>query len=377
MTNLDLLESLGQVPPIDPDLLERTAQHLLAEARLELDQAELARVAPLVAEPVPPIGTVSLHARKRSRWARRLAVAAVAAALIGAGSVVLRPGSAGGPSTALAAEMSRLATVAANQPDPLVPGVGQYLYTDSQEAYTSTTVQPNGGSYTALVPETRQIWIGPDGSGRLYETYGTAVFLSPQDQANWVAAGSPSLSFSPTNQTFGPDGLSDGPTNLSSLPTNPAALAALINSRKVEGGPPGPAESFAQIGDLLRETDASPALRSALYEVAATLPGVQLLGSVTDHSGRAGVGIAYTSAGGQHELIFDPSTSALLGETYTVVGPDSAVSGSPLLAPVGTVTGWAVYQPSSVVDSTGDGAGATAGPSSPTSPGANGPSPAQ
>jgi len=46
---------------------------------------------------------------------------------------------------------------------------------------------------------------------------------------------------------------------------------------KVEGGPPGPAEAFTQVGDLLRETDASPALRAALYSAAAGLAGVKSL----------------------------------------------------------------------------------------------------
>jgi hypothetical protein len=48
----------------------------------------------------------------------------------------------------------------------------------------------------------------------------------------------------------------------------------MLSAGKIEGGPPGPAENFTQIGDLLRETDASPALRSALYQVAETIPGV-------------------------------------------------------------------------------------------------------
>jgi len=52
------------------------------------------------------------------------------------------------------------------------------------------------------------------------------------------------------------------------------------------GGPPGDWETFAIIGDLLRETHAPPALRAALYEVAANLSGVEYIGEVKDAVGR-------------------------------------------------------------------------------------------
>ena len=97
----------------------------------------------------------------------------------------------------------------------------------------------------------------------------------------------------PSDEHFGPGGLSDGPVDLSKLPTDPAQLAAMISSRKIEGGPPGPAEDFVQVGDLLRESDASPALRAALFKVAAGIPGVKLLGTVTDSDGRSGIAIAF------------------------------------------------------------------------------------
>ena len=89
----------------------------------------------------------------------------------------------------------------------------------------------------------------------------------------------------------------------------------MLSARRIEGGPPGPAEDFVQVGDLLRETDASPALRAAIYQVAAKIPGVVALGTVTDHAGRSGIGLAYDDHGVQSALIFDPATSALLGET--------------------------------------------------------------
>jgi hypothetical protein len=135
---------------------------------------------------------------------------------------------------------------------------------------------------------------------------------------------------------FAPGCLSLGPTNLQDLPTDPKALRAKLVERHIEGGPPGPAEDFVQIGDPLRETDASPTLRAAIYKVAATVPGVQVLGPARDHSGRLGIGLAYRHEGGGMELIFDPRTSALLGELDT----DAS----------GKLVGWAIYLQSRIVN---------------------------
>lgn len=120
----------------------------------------------------------------------------------------------------------------------------------------------------------------------------------------------------------------------------------MIAQRKIESGPPGPGGDFIQVGEFLREKDASPSRRAALFEVAARLPGVQDLGRVTDHAGRVGVGLAMDDRGLRDEVIFAAGTSALLGEQQTIV--DEAASGYD--APAGTVVGWAVYLSSSIVD---------------------------
>jgi hypothetical protein len=277
---------------------------------------------------------------------------AVVVAAVAVGSSVLLPG---GSTAAAAAVLKKLARVAAAQPAPAVPNPGQYLYADSIGTYSSSSCfndcsgSPTitvANTFTWLVPEHRQIWIGANGSGRLIETFGQPTFPSAQNRSLWLAAGSPVLPTSPVDASFGPGGLADGPTNLASLPTDPSALANEIASRRIESGPPGPAEDFSQVGDLLRETDASPALRSALYQVAAGLPGVEALGTATDHSGQTGIGVGYVHNGVRQEFIFDPTTSSLLGEQDTVVGP-----GSSYHAPVGTVVDWAVYLQPSIIDS--------------------------
>ncbi|HEY5024226.1 MAG TPA: CU044_5270 family protein [Acidimicrobiales bacterium] len=373
MNAIELLEQIGVVEPADPEVLDRTAEAVLAVAATEARHGEKAtsengaelfsmrRGVELVRASNSASNKRLRGNRSRGYWLTRVAAVVIVAGAAGGVSTLVQPGSPGGPSPAAAAVLRHLADVAAAQPTPSAPGPGQYLYVDSENAYTDSAFDqpPNGkGSYTVLLPQHRQIWIRPDGSGRLFETFGQPIFLSAQDHADWVAAGSPTISNSPSDDTFGPGGLSA--RNLSNLPTDPSALAALIASRKIEGGPPGSAEDFTQIGDLLRETDASPALRSALYQVAAGLPGVVDLGAVLDHSGRSGIGLAEVSHGEQFELIFDPQTSALIGEQDTVVGPG-------VQEPVGTVVGWATYIQSTVVDSTtSTGPGGSAVPLSPS-----------
>lgn len=303
----------------------------------------------------------------RRRWSAVATAVAAAVILALAVPVLLPSGHRGSAPDASAAQvLLRAAQVAARQEQGDTPGPGQYVYTKSDNAYMNAWADagPDHQGFSVMMPQVREIWIGTDGSGRLLETNGTPTFLSDQDHAVWEASGSPDLGGGKTSdETFEPNGPpspSPGPTaqpggglhyqDLSTLPTDPAELRAKIESREIEGGPPGDAETFTIIGDLLRETYAPPALRAALYQVAAGLSGVELVGETKDPEGRAGVGVAYTNAGIQHELIFDPNTSALLGEQDVVVDP----SQTGLNVDAGTVVGWAAYLSSGVVDSTSE-----------------------
>jgi hypothetical protein len=153
----------------------------------------------------------------------------------------------------------------------------------------------------------------------------------------------------PTDSSFGRGQLSDGPPNLNRLPANPDKLAALLVARKIEGGPKGPAEDFVQIGDMLRENYVRPALRAAIFVVAERIPGVRLLGTLTDQDGRSGIGLGYVHAYPvrgetvRAVLIFDPKTSKLIAEETIVV---SAKTGKSVLV------AWTDYLKSGVVDST-------------------------
>ncbi|HTP18567.1 MAG TPA: CU044_5270 family protein [Solirubrobacteraceae bacterium] len=318
---LERVRTFGADVPAPHDEAEQAARAALARA-IRRDERVTARE-----------GIAASRRPRRRVWLVWVTAAAATAIVVVIVSGVVGSGSAGGPQTASAAVFTKLAAVAKAQPS-FAPGPGQYLYVDSVQSNASDA--PEVGC-TMYVPEHRQIWIGADGSGRLLENDGQATFPSARDRAACARAGLLGSAAPNTyDNWFAARCLSLGPVNLEDLPPDPVALRAMLDARHIEGGPHGPAEDFVQIGDLLRETDASPALRAAIYKVAATIPGVEVLGPARDHSGRLGIGLAYGHSGGRSELILDPRTSALLGELTT----DSA----------GKLVGWAVYLRSRIVN---------------------------
>ncbi len=100
---------------------------------------------------------------------------------------------------------------------------------------------------------------------------------------------------------------------MTALPTDPRALLDKIE--KIQGV--RAAADFEVLGSLLQETDASPALRAAVYRATALIPGVKLEGLVRDHSGRQGLGLALQTDKERDELIFNPRTAALMGMDTT------------------------------------------------------------
>ena len=339
----------------------------------------------------------SSHRRRAPKWSIHrpglLAAAISALVLAIAVPVLLFGGGETGVQPAAAKVLREVADVAAAQP-PQAPGPGQYLFTRSKLGYLEYSLR-EGPRVAArirrefkhvlhtdraitvphwwyFVPEERETWVRPDGSGWSRSISGRARFLSARQRAAWVRAGSPrlpragrvsiqrfrrfprhtlSLSFIPFSR-------------LARLPTEPQRLRRWIEAHEGRGEslstagttssglPPvnsRDAKTFAAIGSLLQQTTAPPALRAALYEVASELPGVQLLGTATDPAGRKGIGVAYDNPqhGERLELIFDPKTSALLGERWILTS--SRRSG--VAAPAGTVIGYAAHLKSRVVDS--------------------------
>jgi RNA polymerase sigma-70 factor (ECF subfamily) len=297
-----------------------------------------------------------LQRRRRFVLAGGLATAAVAVA----GVLGLSPAAA--PSSALASEMNQLAQVAASQAWAGIPGPGQYLYTDS-EGLTESDTYAGGRTCVVDLIDHRRIWIATDGSGALAETLSGARFTPvsgemtlAEDQSNCsdLQITDPASQDSSSTNTFAAGGLSFPTENWKALSTDPATLLKQIH--QLDGGPNDPGELFVNVGDFLRESDAPPAIRAALYKAAALIPGVQLIGQQTDQFGRTGLGLDFPYPNGKvHSvLIIDQSTAALMAEEY--------------YAPDGTLSSWTAYRPSRIVDTLPD------YPQQPTSNGSSDPS---
>ena len=335
MDNLELLEHLGAVEP------PTEAVVLRANAMLE---AEIARTVTMEA--------IDHTAEKSptSRWHSRALVGVTIVVVLAAAAIGVSSNLPGGSPSAAASVLRRLARVALVQTPAAVPGPDQYLYMRYESSYLHKAptagigASPSDGSqesYTYFQIDREQVWASSSRYGEWIEDLGPPTFLSPADTAAWVADGSPTIPTGISASKLGPDPLYAA---IPTLPTDPVELGKWISSRRIESGPPGPAEDFVQVGDLLRESDAPPAVRAALFEYAATIPGVVALGTVSDHDGRFGAGLGFIADGLRTDLIFDPGTSVLLGEDETIE------AGSSLSYPVGTVFSWTVYLSSSVVD---------------------------
>lgn len=276
--------------------------------------------------------------RMPSRWSggRWRLTAAAALALAIAGVVLLvgfvGPGASPGPSGAAAATLERLARIAASGPS-VVPAPGQYLYVESDNYYSANQMGRAQTDCITYAADRRQVWKGADGSGLMRDTTGPSRYTSGHDRSVCRAMKAHRFTAGTSNSWFAPNCFSPSPLgNITALPTDPRALLHKIE--KMEG-----VRAFADfdsLGSLLQESDASPALRAAVYRAAALIPGVELLGPVRDHGGRRGLGVALQTRQEREELIFNPRTAALMGMVTTSTLPG--------------LSGWTVYRAPRVVD---------------------------
>ena len=273
MTPLDdLLSSAGRVDDITPGQLRH------ARAALHPAIAMAGTADPAVTP--GPAGTVAARPRRTGYSLRRkfalggIAAAACAALIIV--PVLVEAGGSGGQ--AAAATLLRAAGNAAGRQQGGWPDAA---YWDVVSVY-----QRNGTTYH------REIWVSHHGQSVLRDN-GVSDGVLPLGPGVFPAGG--------TSLTW---------DQLYALPTDPAQLTAALQADVKGAGPDPQSELFTIVGDLLRESPAPPALRKALYDVAAGIPGVHLTGKVTDELGRAGTGV---ERGGE-TLVIDPADGRLLAD---------------------------------------------------------------
>jgi hypothetical protein len=206
---------------------------------------------------------------------------------------------------AAVAALQQAATVAARGPAALDIGDG-YVYTKTDALWAFSSQK-----FTYLRPLTREFWIAADGSGRIRETVEEPIFLSEAERQTFLDGG---FQVYGVNEDLRPGELDAYPYG--PLPANLDELRELVRGL-AEASDQWPTERgmFTYIGDLLRDPLTPPDVRASLFKLAATLPGVQLLGEMQDEVGRTGVAVSMTHWWfDQDIIIFDAETSALLEE---------------------------------------------------------------
>jgi hypothetical protein len=304
----------------------------------------------------------------RRRWLAPLGGIATATA---AAVVVVVLVSSGSVETPIAAALDHAARAVEQGPGAPAVGPGQFWYTRVSAtgrtplpipAPPGSTSQPSTPAVVWLVQRsTIETWVGLDGTVRTRTIpIGARRFATPGDRARYLASGFPLPRFRNGDDSTvqGGDGFPPGLAlfryrELVRLPSEPGALyerihrALAVAQARVQRelqqaiadakvaqpqvrraiwtvsakGGQGAAELDAIKG--LLESPVPAGVRAALYRAAALVPGVRYDGHVHDSLGRRGVGVSAGRPGSQFQLIFDPSTGALLGQHSPVVG-DSA-----------------------------------------------------
>jgi hypothetical protein len=276
--------------------------------------------------------------RDPPRRGRRWVAAAAAAALVGV-VVALAIDVAPAPETVTpAAAALQEAADAARAQDGVPPG--KYLYVRSANGTLAIGAVDDSDPERfldcceALVRHVRELWLGDEpGDARLRERrVGDLQFLSEEERERWIELGRPQLEaktpFSGILVGLPPQWY-DGPLD---LPSDADAIYEQFEQdAEAAHSAPGAAvdvdvggSMFLRFSDLLREARAMPEQRAAAYEALARVPGVVLVGEITDRLGRRGVGVAFDFLLNEpflfrHVLVFDPETAELLEERREVL----------------------------------------------------------
>ncbi|MDG4785148.1 CU044_5270 family protein [Micromonospora sp. WMMD1102] len=309
MDELRLVQQLdAEIPPASPEQLAPARNRLMAMATAA--SPALSEPPPVRRENTSPAASREsspVTARnRRSTWRNwRLALGSVMAAGVAAAVaavLVLAPDRLGGDVPAARADATQVlrnaAAAALRLPD-VAPRPDQFIYRRAQDG-----------------PATSESWLSVDGTrdGLSRETSAgkrtDAILPGCRNGRAAVMKGNEVVAGQTEKCTPQPGYLAD-------LPTDVAGMRSYL----AEHGSGEPGSVNAAGKDVLDLADSylRPQSRAALYEAAATVPGLRAVEGVTDGAGRTGVGIAWPSTAGAGEivLVFHPETYAFLGMSET------------------------------------------------------------
>lgn len=282
---------------------------------------------------------------ERHRWHWTLPALAGSLALILVAIVALqitRP-------SAAAAALAEIAA-AAELADPINIPTQSYAYTKSESTVRGVVpadaVDGRDRSLAYLLPQTREVWIGPEGTVQIRTTTRSPVFFTAEDEHDYYAAELDEVDG--VNETVTLTG-----TDLASLlderdwPTTPDSLRTAIN----ESLPPDSAKphntAMAELAlGLVTETAATPELKAAALQLLATLDDITLDKRLPDGGGTFSMTydqpvptrLAFTLDGDGNVLLI--SSTDIEGDATTGIPPNTPTENTS-------------YQPTRIVSSLG------------------------
>jgi hypothetical protein len=287
--------------------------------------------------------------RPRRRWAaalpiRRVVLVGALAVTLTAGVLVAEVGLGGsGPHTPASlfaappadakALLDLAARAAADQRDT-VPSRGQYVHTKMLAQRSLYTKDESGTMQYTKVLANEERWEAAD-VGKPWLSREQGLSATGPAPRNYWDHGVEDILYEPAACPGRP-----AYARLGAWPTDPVQVRAKI----VAGTGEDPLRIWSSLQHLIRESVVRPSLSAALYQVAAGLDGIVLMGDAVDVAGRPGLAVAMDEGNGiRSELLFDRRTYRYLGER-TVITRDRAVkiSAGEYVEKYGTVTGTAV-----------------------------------
>lgn len=217
----------------------------------------------------------------------------------------------GGGSAAQAADiLAGAAEQARHRPDVPVRG-DQFVHVESVATVLGMN-EATKQSSTAVIA--RRVWLSADG------TRDGLVQQRPRAGGDWTDRRLPGCQDGVMTQTkggvTGTQACTPTPAYVGGLPTDPDAMLAHLY-RIADDQPnknPRDQRAFSAAADLVGEAYLAPASLAAVFGAVARIPGVSVIGDVTDEAGRDGVAVALREVQGTRtELIFDRGSHAYLG----------------------------------------------------------------
>lgn len=222
----------------------------------------------------------------------------------------------------------------------------QRLQRTAPEAFTvrwhewSLSTRVDGRQVTsAVVPVQVALTRRADGSAELVRRTAAPQFPDRQSRERWEQDGRPAeRPVEVEHQQWAAGGYAQ---EAAALPDDPARLLPVLAATHPIAKL-GDAEVLVAIADAYRSAQLSPAQQAALFAVAASRPGLEPFGRVTDRAGRLGYALSvesdHTGLPTRYTAIFDPVTGRLLDLEQTL----TRTAGS-LNVPVPSTIGYTVF----------------------------------